>query len=243
MSDYVDRIFAGFIAETEGREIDLTGAYGPQSPDLIIAYIQALTGSGWIFEYPYTVDLWDDRNGSMVDFERVADWQFMPGDIGVFKQSNGIGTLGILTGIHAPGRFKVYTQNPGPAGMTSLRAEDLLGAWRLTAGAECKAIATEYAAKYGPDPAEWRPEYDAWVEKFLRPSVAGTPVVTVSTPALPEPHWLKVAATEQRRGDIAVWKYEPNNPYGHVEIVPDRRWRVRLRSFLARLADSVRGRK
>jgi hypothetical protein len=189
MSDYVDRIFAGFIAETEGRAIDLTGAYGPQSPDLIVAYIQALTGSGWRFEYPYAVDLWEDSRGSMRrDFERVEDWQFKSGDIGVFKQTNGIGTLGILTGIHAPGRFKVFTQNPGPAGMTSLRVEDLLGAWRLTAGAECKAIATEHAARH------------------------------VDLSNLPPATWVKQADLESTG--------EP-----------------RRRSFLARLADSVRGRK
>ena len=100
---------------------------------------------------------------------------------------------------------------------------------------------TDHRPVPGPDPAEWRPEYDEWVAKFLRPSVAGTPVVAISTPALPEPSWIKQAffeakATEQlppgfkvysdptmRPGDIAVWQVGVDAGYGHVEIVPDRR--------------------
>jgi len=88
---------------------------------------------------------------------------------------------------------------------------------------------TDHRPVPGPDPAEWRPEFDEWVAKFLRPS------------GVPEPSWIKQAffeakATEQlppgfkvysdptmRPGDIAVWQVGVDAGYGHVEIVPDRR--------------------
>jgi hypothetical protein len=165
MSDYVDKVLTDFVAEYEGKSIDLTGAYGPQSPDLIAAYISNLIGRRWTFEYPYAVDLWEDINRTMrPEFKRVTAWQTKRGDIGVFKQANGIGTVGILGDVVPDKSWKltVFTQNPGPAGVISLGAEDLLGAWRLTEGAECAALATEYARglpitqPFGAPPAEPR---------------------------------------------------------------------------------------
>lgn len=54
-----------------------------------------------------------------------------------------------------------------------------------------------------------------------------------------------------RRGDIAVFGCGDGDEYGHTEIITTRQARHyrrqtrmrRVRSFLARLADSVRGRK
>ena len=109
--------------------------------------------------------------------------------------------------------------------------------------------------RYGPDPAEWRPEYDEAFAKYLRPSVTGTPVITTSTPALPAPHWMKQEFGEPPQlpkpgtyawlsdgrmsppvtvpapGHVSVWSPGPSS-HGHVEVVTRRQaWRYRLATW------------
>jgi len=128
------------------------------------------------------------------EFERVTDGRFSRGDVAVFDQPNGVGTVGVVIAPTWPGDtlVDVFTQNPGPARVMTLMTRDLLGAWRLTAGAECKAIATEYARHRDLLPPD--------AINVEQETVKGYPITTYAR-------------------------------------------RAGKRSFLARLADSVRGRK
>ena len=161
MTEYVDRVVADFVAQYEGAEIDLTGAYGPQSPDLIAAYISALLGRNWDFDYLYAADLWRDAWGIMArDFERIEDGQFEVGDVLVFDRThNGTGTVGVYLG---PGDYDdlvgVFSRLPGRARRMNIRRSTLLGCYRLTAGAECVKAVDEYVAKLPkPEPTPQRP--------------------------------------------------------------------------------------
>jgi hypothetical protein len=148
-SEYVKGKLAEFIDEYEGAEIDVDGFFGAQSPDLAAAYIGRLLGRDWIFPYPAAVDLWEDPLQVMVgNFERVADWGFETGDLAVFDKTHGsgFGTVGIITGKATSFGLEVFTQTPGPARKMTLSATSMLGAWRLSAGAECVRAYDEYAA-------------------------------------------------------------------------------------------------
>jgi hypothetical protein len=205
-NDLVGNFLTVFIAENEGQEIDLTGAYGPQSPDLIAAYISALIGRHWAFPYPYASDLWEDAAGSMTpEFERIQrNEPLQRGDVVVFEpQGSPYGTVGIIV---APikgydGRLiDVFTQNPGPARVMPMLTHEILGGWRLTAGAERVKEFDEYAKRVDP---------------------------------------------------FFTWSPGDGAECGHTEVVTPKQARhyrrqtrrQQVRSFLARLADSVRGRK
>lgn len=121
---------------------------------------------------------------------------------------------------------------------------------------------------YGPDPLGLTPQARAFYDRhrFTREDLLGTPVVESTTPDAPEPSWIKQAAIEGQKapfelagfkvigdpaikpGDIVVFglggiKHGRPSDYGYVEVVGTRPLRQVVRSFLARLADSVRGRK
>jgi hypothetical protein len=166
VSDYVDGVLKKFIAEYEGKYIDVTGVYGAQSPDLAQAYISRLLGREWIFKAGPATRLWEDREGTMTDFERVertpqkqVSATLRPGDVLVFDGGQGFGTVGIYTGPGGRvGSVQMFTQNPGPAKIIDIMADGhahkLLGAWRLTAAAECKILADKFAKQLNR--AEWR---------------------------------------------------------------------------------------
>lgn len=172
-SEYVEKVLDRFIEQYQGKSIDFDGAYGPQSPDLIAAYMAALTGRERPYPYAYALDLWPDITGHMeaAGFERVVG-DYERGDILVFGDAGGIGTLGIYTdpgSDYFPG-LNMFTQNPGPARIIHVNPDSplrrLLGAWRLTAGAECVKVYDEWAG------GRWKvegatPEVKAFIESTV----------------------------------------------------------------------------
>lgn len=76
--------------QTEG--VDLTGAYGPQSPDLITAYIREFQ-PGWMYKVGTARDLWRFPGAMPAGWEKVG----VParGDIAVLEDDQ-FGNLGIV---------------------------------------------------------------------------------------------------------------------------------------------------
>ena len=212
MTDYVKGKVADFIERHDGKVIDLSGAYGPQSPDLIAAYIEHLTGKPWRFEYPAALDLASDEGDTMKDFERVTDWQLQTGDIAVYGPPVGIehfGTLGILTGQNHMHGVEVFTQAPGPAGTASFPVSSILAVWRLKAGAECVALADRYAEQLRGD--RWKiegatPEVQALIKETLTDKIM---------------RGIEQKAAE-RAAERMLHGYDPTCPPG--DLTPYRNW-------------------
>lgn len=152
MSAYVDEVLARFIRRHEGQYLDHSHAYGPQSPDLIEYYLTDLLGRPWQFRAGIAAHLWDDPQGIMTpDFEKVHRHEpLRRGDVLVFDGINGYGTVGIYDRPGSRvGSVCMFTQNPGPAKVVDVLRDgtlnQLLGAWRLTADAECRIVTDRFA--------------------------------------------------------------------------------------------------
>lgn len=130
-----------FAGEITGPAIDLDGMYGPQSPDLVVAYVRAMLGTNW--QWPGTTvwasQLMDapEMNNLFVRLPKDAEWEVA--DIAVFGPGQFIsmaGTVGVVMRdkVADPAPVKdivVLTQTPGPAGVMLLPAASALGFWRL----------------------------------------------------------------------------------------------------------------
>jgi hypothetical protein len=128
-----------FFDSVAGQSLDIDGAYGAQSPDLIVAYIRWLTGTDWAWpNLPYAYQIIDHEPMEAM-FDRIAPYDaYQLGDIGVFKGFgvSQFGTVGImmrdqLQDRHLPRMVTVFTQNPGPAKQTYLSSHSISGFWRL----------------------------------------------------------------------------------------------------------------
>lgn len=151
-SDYVDEVLDRFIDRHEGQYLDHSHAYGPQSPDLIEYYLTDLLGRPWQFRAGAASNLWSDHAVDMDDFVKVGrDEPLRKGDVLVFDApAGGFGTVGIYVSPGSRvGSVNMFTQNPGPAKVVDILRDGtlnrMLGAWRLSYGAECKIIADKFA--------------------------------------------------------------------------------------------------
>lgn len=169
-SDYVDEVLDRFVTRHQGRYLDHSHAYGPQSPDVIEYYVEALLGRPWQFRAGFAARLWDDPQADMEDFVKIQrDEPLRKGDILVFDGAT-TGTVGIYTGPGSRvGSVQMVTQNPGPVDVIDIMRDGyvhrLLGAWRLTEEAECKAMADRFAEQLnGGDSGKPCP-VDRWIEQ------------------------------------------------------------------------------
>jgi hypothetical protein len=93
--------------QTEG--VDLTGAYGPQSPDLITAYIREFQ-PGWMYKVGTARDLWTFPGAMPAGWEQVG----VParGDIAVIEASERepFGNLGVVSQVFGRTSYTVSIQ-------------------------------------------------------------------------------------------------------------------------------------
>lgn len=231
-SAYVDEVLRKFITRHEGQYLDHSHVYGPQAPDLIEHYLTELLGRPWQFRAGLASRLWDDAAGAMKDFERVERGApLRAGDVLVFDAKlGGPGTVGIYVRPGSRvGSVQMFTQNPGPAKVIDILVDgtlnQLLGAWRLTAGAECRIMADKFAAQLYAEPSGAAP-VDPWIAEQQQ-AMNPQPLEVIYDDAVP-------------RGQVILMQNAPTNPdspsYGHVEIVTGKQARhYRRQTWIARL--------
>lgn len=260
-SSYVDGVLDRFIARHEGQYLDHSHAYGPQSPDLIEYYLTELLGRPWQFSAIAAAHLWRDVEQTMKDFERVERGApLRRGDVLVFDGGDGFGTVGIYERPGSRvGSVCMFTQNPGPAKIVDIMRDGtlnrLLGAWRLTAGAECKIMVDKFAAQLYAEPSGKKP-VDRWIAEqqqatkldvgaptcppddvaaFMASLPKLDPAVTEGAP----PAWLKkIGDPSIKPGDVVTFDSGGRQcaDMGHVEIITAKTARhYRRQTWIARL--------
>lgn len=237
-SSYVDEVLAKFIRRHEGQYLDHSHAYGPQAPDLIEYYLTDLLGHPWQFRAGAAVDLWEDRQGAMADFERIergpqkqVSVDFRPGDVLVFKGGQGFGTVGIYVRPGSRvGSVQMFTQNPGPAKVIDIMVDgyvnQLLGGWRLTHGAECKAMTSKFAAQLGYDPTCPAGDLSGY-EAYTWPG-ATEQVRDYFTTNPAEPgggHWMKAVSVERTDEELPPRRFFYSSGRGHGKTALLERWK------------------
>jgi hypothetical protein len=112
---YYHTVVNNFIAEHHGGPgVDLDGAYGPQSPDLITAYIRQFQ-PGWMFRLGAAAKLWNQHAMPAGFIAIPAGKNVWPerGDILVTPATalEPFGNVGVVAGTEAAGA-RVLTQTP-----------------------------------------------------------------------------------------------------------------------------------
>lgn len=211
MSAYVDQKLAEFVAHNLGRAVDRDGAFGPQAPDLIDAWIETLTGVDMSNAF-HAADYW--KRG-LPAFDRIVygdGHKVRPGDILIWSGDPGsYGTLGYgMAGIatatepadKTPTTIPYLGQNAAPTAFIMGSRDGLLGGLRL-------GRFTELALE-GGKPIMTSLHRDLEGSLFMLGKSAGDP----------------------KPGQVIVWGDDGPGRYGHVEIVPG--WWERLKRWFRR---------
>src|SRR5574344_425366 len=145
-----------FFLETNGKVIDIDGAYGGQCWDLFAYYCQKLCGKTFpCIETGYVIDLWNtfDIIGLNEYFVKVND-NFQDGDWIVYKAPSSITTsshIAMYRMSNDDGTNVILTQNPnGNPNYTHQMVNDLSG----IVGALRPRIYIYDSSNMAPDPVE-----------------------------------------------------------------------------------------
>ena len=127
-----------FFDRYEGESIDYDGAYGAQSPDLALKYIEHMTGDLKLAKSLMcnAIDMADP--GRFAALKEYADLHTVGlpqvGDLVVVRLDMPYGSVGVLSGdVKRRGHYRLFTQNPGPASDREFttRSNPFVGWWRF----------------------------------------------------------------------------------------------------------------
>lgn len=129
-----------FFDQYEGESIDYDGAFGAQSPDLALKYIEYLTGDPELAKSLIgkgnAIDIADPIR--FAPLKEYADLHTVGlpevGDLVVIRSEVPYGSVGVLSGdVMRRGKYTLFTQNPGPAGHRKFttHSNPIVGWWRF----------------------------------------------------------------------------------------------------------------